>query len=101
MANMSTLLVDKCIKVINDYIGVALTEAQFAELMQDNPELKEQLIEFNSPNDTMDREMLIDMVSIKVTGRSWPTYGDSFNGDDFLKEFIAGCISYGYALDKE
>lgn len=94
---MSPQLTTKCIKVLADYINVHLTESQFSELMELNPELNEQLIEFNSPTDTMDREDLINALAIKVTGRHWPTYGDRDDGS-FLKAFITGCNLLGYTI---
>lgn len=99
MAVMPTILVDECIDVIADYAGVKLTGGQFASLMEKNPELKEQLIKFNSPNDTMDREDMISALAKQVTGRSWPTYGEGTTVyNKFVKDFDAGCRAQGIEI---
>lgn len=85
MKAMSKKLTQECITVIQERTGVQLTTLQFAELLAENPWLNEQLIEFNSPRDTMDRECMIGALAVKIVGRDWPTYGD---GAEVYKQFI-------------
>lgn len=85
MRVMSKELMQECIEVIQDYTGVQLTNQQFGDLLTENPRLNKQLIKFNSPRDTMDRESMIGALAVKIVGRDWPTYGD---GAEVYKQFI-------------
>lgn len=73
---MNADLAKRCRNVIVRYAGIAITEAQFEELMNENPDLEKGLIEFDSPSDTADREWMIERLAIKIVGRPWPCYGD-------------------------
>lgn len=99
MKTMQKELTLECIDVLARYAGVSLTVPQFNELMKENPELNDQLVEYNSPNDTMDREDLMDSLSKQVLGKSWPMYKD---GDEyfykFYQEFHDQCLQRGYKL---
>ena len=102
MQKMSAALMNECIDVVSDYSGVSLTPGQFQALMIENLELNDQLIEFNSPRDTMDREDLLSALARKLTGREWPIYMD---GDQVMKQFTedfeAGARRLGYKLVSE
>lgn len=99
MRKMTNTLRNECMEVIRDHAGVSLTIEQFEEIMHDNPSLRNQLIRFNSPSDTMDREDLMSAVAVKLTGRQWPTYGDGQEAyDKFINDFKFGAMALGYAL---
>ena len=96
---MNEDLMYQCIDIIVDYVGLLLTEDQFTELMKENPYLEEQLIEFQSPSDTMEREDLMNAVAVKVTGRAWPTYGDGEKvRDEFFREYSEKAKKMGYKI---
>lgn len=102
MKQMSNRLMNECIDVIQDYSGVSLTQNQFRELMAENPELNKQLIKFNSPRDTMDREDLVSALGQKLTGRDWPIYMDGPEAmAQFTEDFEAGARRLGYKLLRE
>lgn len=102
MKKMSTQLMNECIEVIQDYSGVSLTQNQFRELMAENPQLNQQLIEFNSPSDTMDREDMLSALGRKLTGRDWPIYQDGPEAmTQFTEDFEAGARRLGYKLLSE
>jgi hypothetical protein len=98
---MSSVLRRKCIDVLHDYSGIAITEEQFLELMTENPDLEKQLIKYNSPSDTADREYMMERLAIKIVGRPWPCYGD---GKEAAQKFYADlermAVEKGYALVK-
>lgn len=73
---MSPVLAAECREVIADYAGVRLTEAQFDALIDKDLELKRDLIRFNSPRDTADREQLMGLLAKEIVGRDWPCYGE-------------------------
>ena len=81
---MSPSLAAECREVIADYAGVRLTEEQFATLIDKDLELKRDLIRFNSPRDTVDREQLMGLLAKEIVGRDWPCYGD---GPAVAKQF--------------
>jgi hypothetical protein len=102
MKQMSTQLINECIEVIQDYSGVSLTQNQFLELMADNPQLNKQLIKYNSPGDTMDREDMLSALGRKLTGRDWPIYMDGPQAmQQFTEDFESGARRLGYKLLKE
>ena len=99
MRPMSTELEKECMGVILSYMGIDITEDQFRELMRDNPRLNNQLVKFQSPSDTMDREDLMSAVGRKLAGRDWPTYGDGEKAyETFIKDFAAGARRLGYKM---
>ena len=99
MKAMSETLTQECIDVIQDYTDVQLTTLQFSELLAENPWLNEQLIEFNSPSDSVDRECMIGALAVKLVGREWPTYGE---GEavykKFIEDFETQVIAQGYTV---
>ena len=99
MRVMSKELMQECIEVIQDYTGVQLTNQQFGDLLSENPRLNKQLIEFNSPRDTMDRECMIGALAVKLVGREWPTYGDGAAVyKKFIEDFETQVIAQGYTV---
>ena len=90
---MDADLARRCIEVIEQYSHIALTEAQFEELMNENPDLEDGLIEFDSPSDTADREWMIERLAIKIVGRPWPCNGD---GREAMKKFYADLLLSGH-----
>lgn len=99
---MNAALAAECRRVIRDYSGVNITEVQFAELMDAFPNLEKQLIRFESPSDTMDREDMLDALAVKITGRHWPLYRD---GEEVAKQFHLDfermAKEKGYELDPD
>lgn len=85
MKKMSNKLKQECIGVIHDYANVLMSVEQFDELMQENAALNDDLIKYNSPRDTMDRDALIDALAVKLVGRPWPMYG---SGAEYSKQFF-------------
>lgn len=101
MTIMSTKLRAECIEVLRRYVGVKMTTTQFEDLLADNPQLEVDLIEFNSPSDTADRERLMDALAVKVIGRSWPLGMDTPKyAEDFFRDFANGLHVQGYKLVK-
>lgn len=99
MEKMSPGLVDECISCLCDSTGVQLTEKQFFDLMEDDHYFVRQLIKIGSPRDTMDRECLMDVIAKKLTGRSWPTYGEGDEAyNSFIQQFNSSAIEKGYTL---
>lgn len=99
MKAMSNELMQECIDVIQDYTGVQLTNQQFGDLMTENPWLNKQLIKYNSPRDTMDRESMIGALAVKLVGRQWPTYGEGqavYN--KFIEDFQTQVLAQGYTV---
>lgn len=72
MTRMSNELADRCRAVILRYSGVDASREKFFELMDKDPDLETDLIEFDSPSDTADRERLLDAIAMDITGRYWP-----------------------------
>jgi hypothetical protein len=95
---MDEQLITECIGVIEDYTNIVLTVEQFRSLMDDNPKLQKTLIKYKSPRDTMDREMLMQAVAVKCTGKDWPTYGDQVDAKEFAKSLEEGAIKVGYSI---
>jgi len=96
---MSRDLTSRCIEVIADHTKVQLTADQFNEMMKDEHDLIEQLIEYDSPNDTMDRECMMEVLAKHLTGRSWPCYGDGKAArESFFQEFEENVKIKGYTL---
>ena len=96
---MNDKLIQECIDVIQDYTGVQLTMSQFSELMQENPRLRKQLIKYNSPRDTMDRECMIGALAVKIVGRQWPTYGEGQEVyNKFIENFETQVHAQGYTV---
>lgn len=99
MRVMREQLMQECIEVIQDYTGVQLTNQQFSDLMAENLWLNKQLIKYNSPRDTMDRESMIGALALKIVGRHWPTYGEGPEVyKKFIEEFETQVIAQGYAV---
>ena len=99
MRTMSPNLITECIETLADYAGVQLTEDQFTDLMKDDPSLVKQLIKYNSPRDTMDRECMMEVLAKRLTGRSWPCYGDGPQAyESFIQLFNTTAILKGYKL---
>lgn len=99
MRKMSKRLARKCIDVLADYAHIELTEDQFSELMLDNPPLNNQLVRFNSPSDTMDRECMMEALAKKLVGRRWPCYGDGREyAEKFYVDFEDAAAKNGYKL---
>ena len=99
MRTMSPTLISECIDTLNDYAGVELTEDQFLDLMKDDPSLVKQLIKYNSPRDTMDREFMMEVLANRLTGRSWPCYGEGKEVfESFIQVFNENAIQQGYKL---
>ncbi len=94
---MSSDLRSRCIEVLADYTGVHLSNDQFDALMVKNPELNNQLVKFDSPSDTMDREDLMGALAVELTGRDWPV---NMEGErvfrEFHKNFVDGARAKGY-----
>lgn len=101
MTVMSISLRRRCIEVIADYGAVRLTDAQFEALIAADPQLEADLIEFNSPSDTADRERLLEAVAEMVVGRPWPYNGQGQAvADQFFKDYHAALVAKGYKLVK-
>lgn len=101
MTVMSIKLRRECIEVVAHYGGVRLTTSQFEDLMFANPKLEKQLIKFNSPSDTMDRECLLDALAIKATGRGWPCNMEGqAAADKFFVDYHDGLVANGFTLVK-
>lgn len=99
MRTMSPTLISECIDTLGDYAGVLLTEDQFLNLMKDDPSLVKQLIKYNSPRDTMDRECMMELLAKKLTGRTWPCYGEGKQVfESFIQVFNENAIKQGYKL---
>ncbi len=101
MTVMSTKLRRECIEVIANYGGVRLTTTQFEELLFANPRLEKQLIKFDSPSDTMDREDMLGALAVMVVGRPWPIYGDGEAvSKKFFEDYDAALTAKGYTRVK-
>jgi hypothetical protein len=99
MKAMSNELKQECIDVIQEYTGVQLTNQQFADLLTENPRLNKQLIKYNSPRDTMDRECMIGALAVKIVGRDWPTYGEGAEVyNKFIEDFQTQVHAQGYTV---
>jgi len=99
MRKMSNKLITECIDTLHDYAGVILTEDQFNDLMKDNPSLVKQLIKYNSPRDTMDRECMMEVLAKRLTGRPWPCYGEGEKVfESFIQVFNENATKQGYKL---
>ena len=101
MTDMSINLRRQCIDVIASYGGVHLTFDQFEDLMSVNPKLEKQLIKFNSPGDTADREELLSALAIMVVGRDWPCNMEGREtADKFFDDYAEALVAKGYTLVK-
>lgn len=101
MKAMSIKLRRECIDVIANYGAVRLTTTQFEELLMANPKLEKQLIKFNSPSDTMDREDLLGALAVMIVGRDWPCNMDGKEASEkFFKDYYEALVAKGYTLVK-
>lgn len=101
MTIMSLTLRRKCIDVIASYGAVRLTVPQFEELLAADRQLEKDLIEFDSPSDTADRERLLEAVAVMVVGRPWPCNMEGQAvADQFFIDYAAALKSKGYTLVK-
>ena len=101
MTVMSAKLRRECTDVIAHYGGVRLTTSQFEDLLIANPKLEKQLIKFNAPSDTMDRECLLSALAVQVVGRDWPCNMDGREtADKFFVDYRDALIVKGYTLVK-
>lgn len=101
MTVMSIKLRRQCIDVVAHYGGVRLTTSQFEDLLIANPKLEKQLIKFDSPSDTMDRECLLDALAVQVVGRGWPCNMEGRDAaDKFFVDYRDALIAKGYTLVK-
>lgn len=95
---MSEGLKFRCIEVISEYAQVHLELFQFERMMEENPELQDQLVYFNSPDDTADREDLIDALARMVTGKEWPMNGaPNWVHREFKDSFLTQLNAKGYS----
>lgn len=96
---MSKELASECIKVLDECCGIMLELDQFVELVNDNPWVEENIIEYNSPRDTMEREDLMEILAKKVTGKSWPCYSDGHEySHKFHEELRRNAKLLGYKM---
>lgn len=96
---MSSDLRSRCIEVLADRTSVQLSNDQFDALMEKNAWLNNQLVKFNSPSDTMDREDLMSALAVELTGRQWPM---NMEGravfEKFIRSFFEGARAKGYEI---
>lgn len=98
---MKPHLVEPCILIILDSTEILLTEEQFLAMMKEFPEIEEQIDEFESPDDTQDREALHDCIARHLLKRHWPLNGDKLTHkqfQDFLQQLKVAAIKAGYEL---
>lgn len=89
-APLSPTLAKGCLDMLEDYYGLVVTTEQLEAVLAKDPDFRRDLVKYNSPTDTADREVLSHLVIKEIlgdqTGRGWPTYGD---GDAYRDEFYA------------
>ena len=101
MTVMSIKLRRQCLDVVAHYGGVRLTTSQLEDLLVANPKLEKQLIKFNSPSDTMDRECLLGALAVQVVGRDWPCNMEGREtADKFFDDYAEALVAKGYTLVK-
>lgn len=97
MKRLTAVFSQECIDVLADRTNVELTMDQFLDLMNDNKDCISTLTEFG-PHDTLEREMLMDLLAYKVGAGRWPMYGDSDEfSENFRTKFQEGIARLGYA----
>ena len=93
---LSDRTTQECMDMIEDHIGIRLTVEQFNAFILRNKFLIEGINSFG-PSDTMERENIMNAFAKDLTGREWPTYGDTAEySEQFHKEFNVAISSIGY-----
>lgn len=85
---LSPKLEQECIDVLDQYYGLTVSAQQLEEVLAKDPEFRADLIKYNSPYDTADREVLGHLFMKEILGvacgTGWPCYGD---GEAYRDEF--------------
>lgn len=69
--NLSEDELQRAISYYCDYLGFRLTPEQFIEILNENPELSQDILE--SDIDTCNREAFMSAFGRKLLGKDWPT----------------------------
>lgn len=70
--------------------------------MQSNQWLVEEIMEWGSAHDTLEREALMNALAIKIAGCDWPCYGDGEEAmSKFSKLFYENAEKLGYKSVRE
>ena len=84
---------------MEEYYGVVVTPIQLEVVLDKDPEFKRDLIRYNSPSDTADREVLGDLFMKEIVGSRWPCYGDTDEyRDAFFEKLRARAPELGYTF---
>lgn len=94
--NLSDGLILEIKRIFEKYAGLSLSSGQILNLLQDNKDLKKQLIEYDSPSDTYDRDCLMDALAYKTAGMAWPNNSTRGSMDSFNEKYLKGCKEFGY-----
>lgn len=96
---MSADLKQRCCEVIKNRVGLVLSIEDLDYYLKTETALCEHLTKYNAPDDTFDREMLIDTISRKICGLTFPINGDSQETImTFFKKFRDACEELGYEI---
>lgn len=78
--------------VIEDYCGIKLSIEKVSEIIGDKMKHEWEAFEYDEVSpymDTAPRENVMDIVAEHFLGRSWPTYGDDIDINDWIMSMNA------------
>ena len=94
---MSEDLQKECCDVLEKRFGLVLTTNQLKSVT--NITVAQHLIKYDAPDDTYDRDLLIDMVCLAICGLSFPINGDKPEVmSTFARKFLQGCEDKKFEL---
>lgn len=89
-------------RLMIDYeLEICLTLDQVEKIIGDKMDSEWQNFDYKEASQYMDtapREEIVDLLALHYLGRSWPTYGEKVNMDEFMKNFYE---AFYKAVDKE
>ena len=93
---MSDSLIKRCIDEIYERTRIKMTVKQFNEMMKGREKFAKALIAFNAPEDTADRERLLDALADYLLDLRWPSAGLSQpHFSNFIRKMYDAALKKG------
>ena len=73
-----------CLSFVNDVLELGMVPEQLVVILQNNKSLYGALVEWGI-DDTEVKGQLVNKISMAYMDRSWPTYGDDIDVDEFTE----------------
>lgn len=85
---------------LGDWSGIKLTKEQYEALLDENPEIRRDIEEMGA--DTCNRESLMNVLGVKITGMCWPCNGDpAEEKQKFFKLLRENASKLGYEYKED